>query len=116
MYEYKAKAIRVVDGDTVVLRIDVGFHVFVEHSCRILGIDTPETHRPKSEGEKSHGLKATARAIDLLVEEDLIIKSSKAGKYGRFLVQITLPDGRDYTETMISEGFEKKKSYAKEDE
>ena len=51
MYQYHAVVNRVVDGDTVDLRIDLGFKVWVEKRCRLLGVDTPET-RTRDEREK----------------------------------------------------------------
>mgnify|MGYP001304981027 FL=1 len=42
MYEYKAKVLRVVDGDTVDVLIDVGFSTFKKERVRLHGINTPE--------------------------------------------------------------------------
>ena len=44
MYEYKCKMVRVVDGDTVDVDIDLGFGVWMRnHRIRMYGIDTPES-------------------------------------------------------------------------
>ena len=43
MYEYKAKLLRVIDGDTVDCVIDLGFNVRLKERVRLKGIDTPET-------------------------------------------------------------------------
>ena len=44
MYEYKAKLVKVVDGDTVDVDIDLGFGVWLKNErVRIMGIDTPES-------------------------------------------------------------------------
>ena len=44
MYEYKCKILRVIDGDTVDVDIDLGFGVWMhKERIRILGIDTPES-------------------------------------------------------------------------
>lgn len=42
MYEYRASVIRVIDGDTVDLRIDLGFEVGLNMRVRLAGIDAPE--------------------------------------------------------------------------
>ena len=43
MYEYRCKVIRVIDGDTVDVDIDLGFQVWIRgERVRIMGIDTPE--------------------------------------------------------------------------
>ena len=43
MYEYKAKLLRVIDGDTIDCVIDLGFNVRLKERIRLKGIDTPET-------------------------------------------------------------------------
>ena len=44
MYEYRVKIIKVIDGDTVDVDIDLGFGVtLTDESVRIMGIDTPES-------------------------------------------------------------------------
>ena len=51
-YEYEnCKLVRVVDGDTYYIEVDVGFKMRTEQSFRLRGVDTPETYRPKSEEE-----------------------------------------------------------------
>ena len=44
MYEYKVKIVKIVDGDTVDVDIDLGFGVWLkDERVRIMGIDTPES-------------------------------------------------------------------------
>ncbi len=58
MYEYRCKVIRVVDGDTVDIDIDLGFGVWLhKERVRIYGIDTPES-RTRDKEEKKFGLMA----------------------------------------------------------
>ena len=42
MYEYKCELIKVVDGDTVDVLIDVGFSTYRKERVRLYGINTPE--------------------------------------------------------------------------
>ena len=56
MYNYKAKVVRVVDGDTVDLKVDLGFHISANERFRIKDIDTPEIWRPSCESELEHDL------------------------------------------------------------
>jgi micrococcal nuclease len=42
MFEYRAKLVRCVDGDTVELDVDLGFKVTMREKFRLTGIDTPE--------------------------------------------------------------------------
>ena len=112
-YRYKGIVDRVVDGDTVDATLDVGFGVFTKQRLRIDDYDAPESWRPKTEAEKEHGEAAKARAQELLEGKEVIFTTSKAvGIYGRYGASIELPDGTKYKDIMISEGFEKKESYA----
>jgi len=55
-YEYHAKVTEVVDGDTIVIDIDLGFDViFTKQKVRLLGVDTPES-RTSDKTEKVFGL------------------------------------------------------------
>ena len=55
MYEYKCKMVRVVDGDTVDVDIDLGFGVWMrKQRIRMYGIDTPES-RTSDKVEKVYG-------------------------------------------------------------
>jgi len=44
MYTYKALLVKVVDGDTIDLRIDLGFDIWILERVRLLGVDTPEVY------------------------------------------------------------------------
>lgn len=111
-YQYKGRIDRVVDGDTVDAYLDMGFNVYTKQRLRIDSFDAPESWRPKTEAEKVHGEAAKERAKELLEGFELIFTTSKAvGIYGRFGASITLPDGRKFSEVMISEGFQKKENY-----
>ena len=66
MYEYRATVIKVVDGDTVDVDIDLGFGIVLsDERVRIAGIDTPES-RTRDKEEKKFGLAAKARVKQLL--------------------------------------------------
>ena len=57
MYEYRCKIVKVIDGDTVDVDIDLGFGVWLhKERIRLYGIDTPES-RTRDLEEKKYGLK-----------------------------------------------------------
>ena len=88
MYEYRCKVLRVVDGATVDVDIDLGFGVWMhKERVRIMGIDTPES-RTKDLVEKSYGLRAKEFMKYLMpIGSMQIIKTQKdkTGKFGRIL-------------------------------
>jgi micrococcal nuclease len=108
MYEYKATLIRVVDGDTVWLRVDLGFRMFAEMDFRLLGINAPELTGPNAEVEKAQASKAHLNLIlrnAIMDPLPLRIQTTKPDKYGRWLVTIFTPDGRNINDEMVAGGF-----------
>ena len=90
MYEYKCKMVRVVDGDTVDVDIDLGFGVWMrKQRIRMYGIDTPES-RTSDPIEKVYGKAATAFLVKWTNAGDLTLKTFKdgKGKYGRILGEL----------------------------
>ena len=91
MYEYRVKIIKVIDGDTVDVDIDLGFGVtLTDERVRIMGIDTPES-RTRDKVEKVFG-KADKQALLDMLGETSILKTQinrdcedMKGKFGRIL-------------------------------
>ena len=89
-YEYTAKLVRVVDGDTCDALIDLGFDTWVKKRIRFKGVDTWEC-RTRDLDEKKKGLAAKAFTKDLLENSDdgkFTIISYGVGKYGRVLGEL----------------------------
>lgn len=112
MYEYKAKLVRVIDGDTIEVNIDLGFDITFKQKIRLARIDTAEIFRPSCDAEREHGLIATDFVKHFLSAENLIIKTKKdkKGKYGRLLAEVFV-DNYNLNDALITEGFEKKDFY-----
>ena len=87
MYEYRCFVVKVIDGDTVDVDIDLGFGVWLrKERIRLRGIDTPES-RTRDLEEKKYGLMAKLFLQKMLSETDIILKTFKdaEGKFGRIL-------------------------------
>ena len=88
MYTYKAEVIRVIDGDTVVLNIDLGFKIHHITPCRLAGINAPELNS-KDEKVRAAAVASKEYLMGLLPEEmEVTIASRKLDKYGRPVVVI----------------------------
>ena len=116
LYEYRAEVVRVVDGDTLDLIIDLGFRTYVRDRVRLYGIDTPETFGVKKDSEEyASGMAAKLRLEELLSLDDngvlkVVTHRDKKGKYGRWLVElfVDLPgDGGSVhvNQTLVEEGL-----------
>lgn len=104
LYTYRAQVVRVIDGDTVVMDIDLGLNTWLRRQhIRLAGINAPEIRGE----ERPQGLAAMVYLIDALQDVDtLTIRTvkDKAGKYGRYLAELFLPDGRSINQMMIKSG------------
>ena len=108
MYQYKAKILNVVDGDTFDVDIDLGFHIHIHERVRLLNVDTPE----KFGAESPLGLIMKNYAIEHFLGKEMVIRSekneeaTKTDSFGRWLVETTLDDGRSisgiYTELGVN--------------
>jgi micrococcal nuclease len=108
--KYNVKLIKVVDGDTVDVDIDLGFGIWLhDERVRIMGIDTPES-RTSDKVEKVFGLAAKDRLKHLLEKDAVLITTEDKsgedmkGKFGRILGDFEAADGRRVTQIMIEEG------------
>jgi micrococcal nuclease len=110
MYEYRVKKVlKIVDGDTIDVDIDLGFSISFTQRVRLAGIDTPES-RTRDLKEKALGLESKEYLKDLLEgAEDIIIQTEKPDsteKYGRILGWLFINDDEvSLNEKMISDGY-----------
>lgn len=125
MYTYNAKILRVIDGDTIELLIDMGMNHWIRQRIRFSDIDTAEI-RSSSEGEKveaqlakefvekmlEFSLLRETTLLEHLKHPDIIIKTEKEGSFGRFIA--TAMVGGDWGtigDRLKKAGLEKKSTY-----
>jgi len=110
LYTYNAKLIRVVDGDTVIAMVDLGFNTWKQANIRFYGIDAYES-RTRDLEEKEKGLRAKQLVIDMLEKTDgkFTLISKGLDKYGRSLGIIMIKeidsDSLDLNQHLINEGL-----------
>lgn len=119
-YTYRATLIRVVDGDTVDVWLDLGCYTYKRSRLRLKDVttnrsemfDTDELRRG-SEAEKQRGREASERMIELLSMGELYVRTimDAKGKYGRLLAHLYVIEDADHVidviNTMILNGHEK---------
>jgi micrococcal nuclease len=95
MHTYKCTILRVVDGDTVDVDIDLGFGVWMrKERIRVLGIDTPES-RTRDKVEKTYGIMAKEFVKSYLPVgsvQTLQTEKDGTGKFGRILGKFLVHD------------------------
>jgi len=85
IYIYKASLIRVVDGDTVELIIDLGFDTSRKERFRLYGIDAPEMNTLAGKAAKAWLFEALQPLEAIYVQTIQLATKAKRDKYGRFL-------------------------------
>ena len=102
MYTYNCIVIKVVDGDTVDLDIDLGFHIRVVKRVRMLFINAPERHTDLGKRSKDFLLKSIPEGSEVIIKTQLYSKD----KYGRLLAEIFAADQiSSINKLMIDNGF-----------
>lgn len=98
-YRYKAAIDRWVDGDTVDLYVDLGFHIYAKTRFRLYGIDTPERGQALWAEAGDHAELMAPVGTDVTIE---VYKD--ADKYGRWLANI-LVDGESVNRSLVAAGL-----------
>ena len=107
MYEYRVKkVVKVVDGDTVDVELDLGFSLTKKERVRVAGIDTPEC-RTRNKVEKQYGQAAKLFMTGLLKNgTNLRVCTEKDGKYGRMLGWFYCDEHHhSLNDVMVAEGY-----------
>lgn len=110
MYQYKAKVLKVLDGDTVDIDLDLGFNIVLANQrVRMAGIDTPESRTANNE-EKVRGMLSKKKLAEKLpVGSWVRIETQKSDnnddKFGRILAVFIMEDGTSLNQWMIDNNY-----------
>lgn len=100
-YLYRAIVLRWIDGDTVDLSVDLGFSIQSRQRFRVTGVDAPER------GQAGYA-EATAFMQRMAPPgRSLVVASTKADKYGRYLAVLHLGDGTTLNKRLLDSGLAK---------
>lgn len=94
----RAKCLRVIDGDTIDVLLDVGFHAYRRERLRLNGIDTPEL-RSKSPRERQRAntakdvVRQLTRPEGVVTEWPLLVVAHKDDAFGRLVADVWLYSG-----------------------
>lgn len=92
LFWYRAKCIRVVDGDTADFEFDLGFKIKVTERVRMLGYDSAETYgTPAASAEHVQGELEAKRLAQLILNQVCWVQTQKSrlqDKYGRYLATV----------------------------
>ena len=97
-FVYRAEVVRVVDADTLVVKLDLGFRVFTEQRLRLAAIDAPELRSKPGE-------EAFVFVRDRLATVDyVVIKTNKVDLYGRYVAHLFYAPGEKNRDRVFASG------------
>jgi micrococcal nuclease len=110
MYQYKAKILKVLDGDTVDIDLDLGFNIVLSNQrVRMAGIDTPESRTVDKEEKIRGTLSKKKLAEKLPIGSYVTIETQKSDnnddKFGRILAIFILEDKTNLNQWMIDNNY-----------
>lgn len=98
LFEYAATVVRVIDGDTLVLDVDLGFSIWLRSSCRLAGVNAIELRHPG-------GVEARAHLTGLVAAAPLVVRSVRLDKFAGRFDGVLLAGGVDMGARMVADGF-----------
>jgi len=109
LYHYKGTVVKVYDGDTITVDVDLGFKVsLAKEKFRLSRINAPEMKgAQKAKGKLSRDW---LRERILGKEVILVTKKDKKGKYGRWLADVWFEDVC-INDELVKKGFAEYKNY-----
>lgn len=100
-YAYAATVERIIDGDTWVLDIDLGFDTHTIQHVRLRGADCPELNTDAGQAARKF-------VTDLLAQyaDGLVVQTQKIPErsFARFVADVWLPDGRSLADVLVAAG------------
>jgi micrococcal nuclease len=107
MWTYRARPIRVVDGDTIDVDIDVGFRITMRHRLRLLGVNTPE---PRG-ATRDAGRAATEFVLDWMdaaaeIDDEwpVTVTTIEADSFGRWLADVRNREDESLSHRLLDSG------------
>lgn len=102
MYEYRAHVLRVVDGDTVRLAVDLGCDVVINMTVRLCGLNCPEMNTPEGVAAKDFTLAWLTEATTFDRAVVLRTVKDRREKYGRYLGEILSDEGSSLNTALLA--------------
>lgn len=114
LYHYRAKIVRVVDGDTLDAEIDMGFSTWNKTRLRLDRINAYEVklYKGVTEEDKAKGLEAKAMVEEMLAKTngECIVHTTEQGKYGRWVAEVWI-DSKNLADELLLKNLAVKAEY-----
>jgi micrococcal nuclease len=91
-FSWRGRCVNVVDGDTIDVELDTGFHNVLTQRVRLYGVNTPELHTGTDREAGQAAKLFTAATIDVWQPEGvrwpLWLRTYKTDSFGRYLADV----------------------------
>jgi micrococcal nuclease len=98
-----ATVIKVIDGDTIQVKLDLGWHISLVQYIRLEGINAPEVRTQAGKNARDY-----LRALCYPEDQVMVVSKKILGsleKYGRILARVRNDEGEDYSQIMLDAGM-----------
>lgn len=107
-FRYSAEVLRILDGDTIEVSLDLGFYLRSRLVLRLAGVNTMEL-RDKDQDKRVNAVAARNFVDDLIGGKSVVTETIKPhDKYGRYLARVYLDDGRCLNDLLLEHGLAEK--------
>jgi len=109
LYHYQGDVVKVYDGDTITVDVDLGFHLWMKaEKFRLIRINTPEVRG----AERLEGLKSRDWLREQILGKRVRLATyrDKKGKYGRWLANVYLGEVC-LNDELVKQGLAEYKDY-----
>jgi len=108
-YRYRAHVLKIYDGDTITVRVDLGFHTHTIQRLRLARINAWEVRGE----ERPAGLIARDWLRSQILGRDVEVQTIKdaTGKWGRYIAEVFTVDGANLNDALVANGHAKYHDY-----
>ena len=100
-----ARVLRVIDGDTIVVRARIWLGQDIDTQVRLDGVDAPEING-KCESERRLAIKARNFIVSMTAGGVVVLRRIHYGKYaGRVVARVYSQDDKDFSKALLQAGL-----------
>lgn len=103
IYVYRASLLRVIDGDTFVAIVDLGFFASIAIHVRLAGVDTPELHS-SDPVQRAAALTARDFTAECLRDGFVLQSHHSERSFERWVCDVWLPNGQSLADAIVAAG------------
>lgn len=103
-WRFRSQLIRVIDGDTVRLRLDYGFHCEQEHNIRLLGINCPELNTDAGKAARDFVEDWFLEHFHALEWPIVVVTERDKMTFNRYLGVVSCAEGHPLADAIVQAG------------